>query len=39
LQKEQEIMPTSDEVETLFTLLNSEETGIDFLMKLKTKEL
>jgi hypothetical protein len=37
-KKEQEIMPTSDEVETLFTLLNSEETGIDFFNEVKNQK-
>jgi len=31
-------MPTSDEVETLFTLLNSEETGIDFFNEVKNQK-
>jgi hypothetical protein len=37
-KKEQEITPISDEVETLFTLLNSEETGIDFFNKVKNQK-
>lgn len=37
-KKEQEITPISDEVETLFTLLNSEETGIDFFNEVKNQK-
>jgi hypothetical protein len=37
-KKEQEITPTSDEVETLFTLLNSQETGIDFFNEVKNQK-
>jgi hypothetical protein len=37
-KKDQEITPTSDEVETLFTLLNSEETGIDFFNEVKNQK-
>lgn len=37
-KKEQEITPTTDEVETLFTLLDSEETGIDFFNEVKNQK-
>ena len=37
-EKEQETTTASDEVETLFTLLDSKETGLDFVNKIKNQK-